>query len=136
MAQFVELENWNLLNASCITLIRPHAGIKYDSEKIRVTASIRVEWAEDVEELISVTGVAHWADTGSEVEVYELLCTERKRLEKSIREWFPDIIRGLSMDMKIYSPPHWIRDQLQQAATGTAERIAKEVQKMEEEQNE
>ena len=136
MAQFVELENWNLLKTSCITLIRPHAGIKYDSEKIKVAASIRVEWAEDVGELISVIGVAPWIDTGNEVEVYELLCIERKRLEKSIREWFPYIVRGLCMDMKIYSPPAWIREQLQQAATGTAERIAKEVHKMEEEENE
>ena len=33
MAKFVELENGNLLSTSCITLMYPHAGIKYDSEK-------------------------------------------------------------------------------------------------------
>ena len=131
MAQFVELENGSLLNASCITLIYPHACIKYDSEKIKVAASIRVEWAEDVGELISATGVAPWTDTGNEVEAYNLLCGERERLEKTIREFFPDITRGILIDLTTYYPPGWIREQLQEAATGTAERLAKEVQKME-----
>ncbi len=36
----------------------------------------------------------------------------------------------------IYNPPNWIREQLRKAAENTAERIAEEVKKMEEEQNE
>lgn len=136
MAKFVELENGNLLNTSCITLMRPHAGIKYDSEKIKVHAAIRVEWTDDVGELISATGVAPWPDSDNEVEAYELMCIERKRLEKVIRDLFPGIVRGLYLDLNIYYPSLGVREQLQQEAKDTAERIAEEVRKMEEEQNE
>lgn len=136
MAKFVELENGNLLNTSCITLICPHAGIKYDSEKIKVRAAIRVEWSDEVGELISVTAVAPWTDPDNEAEAYELMCSERKRLEKAIRDLFPGIVRGLYLDLKIYYPSLAVREQLQRAAKDTAERIAEEVRKMEEEQNE
>lgn len=131
MAKFVELENGNLLNTSCITLMRPHAGIKYDSEKIKVHAAIRVEWTDDVGELISATGVAPWPDSDNEVEAYELMCIERKRLEKVIRDLFPDIVRGLYLDFNICYPSLGVREQLQQAAKDTAERIAEEMRKME-----
>ena len=131
MAKFVELENGNLLNTSCITLMRPHAGIKYDSEKIKVHAAIRVEWADEVGELISATGVALWPDSDNEVEAYELMCIERKRLEKVIRDLFPGIVRGLYLDLNIYYPSLGVREQLQQAANDTAERIAEEMQKLE-----
>lgn len=136
MAHFVELENGNLLNTSCITLICPHAGIKYDSEKIKVHAAIRVEWMDEVGELISATGVAPWPDSDNEVEAYELMCIERKRLEEVIRDLFHNIVRGLYLDLNIYYPSIGVREQLQQAAKDTAERIAEEVRKMEEEQNE
>lgn len=136
MAQFVKLENGNFLNVSCIKLIRPHAGIKYDSEKIKVDAAIIVEGSEFGGDLIAVTGVASWEDTGNEEEAYELFCTERKRLEKTICGFFPEIARGILVDSMAYYPPNWIREQLQKAATGTAGRLAMEVQKMEEEQNE
>lgn len=131
MAKFVELENGNLLNTSCITLMRPHAGIKYDSEKIKVHAAIRVEWADEVGELISATGVAPWPDSDNEVEAYELMCIERKLLEKAIRDLFPGIVRGLFLDLDIYYPSLGVREQLQQAAKDTAERIAEEMRKME-----
>lgn len=131
MAHFVELENGNLLNTSCIALLYPRAGIKYDSEKIKVHASIRVEWTDEVGELISVTAVAPWPDSDNEVEAYELMCIERKRLEKAIRDLFPGIIRDLFLDLNIYYPSPVVRDQLQQAAKYTAERIAEEVRKME-----
>lgn len=136
MAKFVELENGNLLNTSCITLMFPHAGIKYDSEKIKVHAAIRVEWADEVGELISATWVAPWPDSDNEVEAYELMCIERKRLEKAIRDLFHGIVQGLYLDLNIYYPSLGVREQLQQAAKDTAERIAEAVQKMEEEQNE
>lgn len=131
MAKFVELENGNLLSTSCITLMCPHAGIKYDSEKIKVRAAIRVEWADEVGELISATGVAPWPDSDNEVEAYNLLCGERNRLERTICEFFPDITRGILVDLTTYYPPDWIREQLQQAAKDTAERIAEEMRKME-----
>lgn len=131
MAKFVELENGNLLNTSCITLMSPHVGIKYDSEKIKVHASIRVGWTDDVGELISATGVAPWPNPDNEVEAYELMCIERKRLEKVIRDLFPGIVRGLYLDLNIYYPSLGVREQLQQAAKNTAERIAEEMQKLE-----
>lgn len=136
MAKFVELENGSLLNTSCITLMSPHVGIKYDSEKIKVHASIRVGWMDDVGELISATGVAPWPDSDNEVEAYELMCIERKRLEKVIRDLFPGIVRGLYLDLNIYYTSLGVREQLQQAAKDTAERIAEAVPKIEEEQNE
>lgn len=136
MAKFVELENGNLLSTSCITLMCPHAGIKYDSEKIKVHAAIRVEWADEVGELISATWVAPWPYSGNEVEFYELMCSERKRLEEVIRDLLPGIVRGLYLDLNIYYPSLGVREQLQQEAKDTAERIAEEVRKMEEEQNE
>lgn len=136
MAKFVELENGNLLSTSCIMLMYPHAGIKYDSEKIKVHAAIRVEWADDVGELISATWVAPWPYSDNEVEFYELMCSERKRLEEVIRDLLPGIVRGLYLDLNIYYPSLGVREQLQQEAKDTAERIAEEVRKMEEEQNE
>ena len=136
MAKFVELENGNLLSTSSITLMYPRVGIKYDSEKIKVHAAIRVEWMDEIGELISATGVAPWPDSDNEVEAYELMCIERKRLEKVIRDLFPGIVRGLHLDLNIYYPSIGVREQLQQAAKDTAERIAEEVRKMEEEPNE
>ena len=131
MAHFVELENGNLLNTSCISLLFPRVGIKYDSEKIKVHAAIRVEWTDEVGELISVTAVAPWTDLNNEVEAYELMCIERKRLEKAIRDLFPGIIQGLFLDLNIYYPSLGVREQLQQAAKDTAERVAEEMRKME-----
>lgn len=131
MAHFVELENGNLLNTSCITLLCPRVGIKYNSEKIKVHAAIRVEWTDEVGELISVTAVAPWTDLDNEVEAYELMCAERKRLEKSIRDLFPHIVHGLSLDLGIYYPSLAIREQLQQAVKEATERIAEAAKKME-----
>lgn len=131
MAKFVELENGNLLSTSCITLMYPRVGIKYDSEKIKVHASIIVEGSEFGGDLIAATGVAPWPDSDNEVEAYELMCIERKRLEKAIRDLFPGIVRGLFLDLNIYYPSLGVREQLQQAAKDTAERIAEEIRKME-----
>ena len=44
MAQFVKMENGNFLNVSCIAQIRPYAGIKYNSERLKVDASIIAEY--------------------------------------------------------------------------------------------
>lgn len=131
MAKFVELENGNLLSTSCITLMCPHAGIKYDSEKIKVRAAIRVEWADGVGELISATVVAPWPDSDNEVEAYELMCIERNRLEKAIRDLLPGIVRGIYLDLNIYYPSLGVREQLQQAAKEATERIAEAAKKME-----
>lgn len=62
MAQFVEMENGSLLNTSCIVLIRPQAGINYNSERIKVHASILLEWADGALDLISATAVAPWKE--------------------------------------------------------------------------
>lgn len=67
MAHFVELENGNLLNTSRINLLYPRVGIRYDSEKIKVHAGIRVEWTDEVGALISVTAVAPWTDLDNEI---------------------------------------------------------------------
>lgn len=136
MAQFVELENGNLLNTSYITLISHHAGIKYDSEKIKVHAAIRVKGADEVAELISATAVAPWTESDNEVEIYNYFCSEREQLERSIRDIFIQVVRGLSSDLKIYYPSIVIRGQLERAAEGTAKRIVKAAKKMEAEQNE
>ena len=127
MAHFVELENGNLLNTSWINLLYPRVVSRYDSEKIKVHAGIRVEWTDEVGALISVTAVAPW----NEVESYELMCAERKRLEKSIRDLLPEVVRGLELDLKIYYPSLALREQLHQAANDTAERIAEAAKKME-----
>lgn len=131
MAQFVELENGNLLRTYCITLISPHAGIKYDSEKIKVHAAIRVKWANEVAELISATAVAPWTESDNEVEIYNYFCSEREQLERSICDIFIQVVRGLLSDSKIYYPSIVIWGQLEQAAKGTAKRIAEAVKKME-----
>lgn len=123
MAQFVKLENGNFMNVSCIALIRPHVGIKYDSEKLKVDVAIIVEGSEFGGYLITATGVAPWPNPDDEVDAYNLLCSERERLEKSICEFFPEIARGILIDLTTYYPPDYIREQLQDAATGTAEFI-------------
>lgn len=131
MAHFVELENGNLLRTSCITLISPHAGIKYDSEKIKVHAAIRVGWADEVAELISATAVAPWTESDNQMEIYNYFCSEREQLERSIRDIFIEVVRGLSSDLKIYYPSIVIRGQLERAAKGTAKRIVEAAKKME-----
>lgn len=139
MAQFVKMENGNLLNASCIARIRPYAGINYNSERLKVNASIIVEGSEFGGDLIAATAVVPWPNLDNEdneMEAYDLVCGERNRLEKTICEFFPSITHGILVDLKIYYPPDWIRKQLRQAAENTAERIAEKVKKMEEEQNE
>lgn len=123
MAQFVKMENGNLLNVSCIAQIRPGAGIKYNSERLKVDASIIVEGSEFGGDLIAATAVVPWPNPDNEVEAYNLLCSERDRLEKSICEFFPEIARGILIDLTTYYPPDYIREQLQNAATGTAEFI-------------
>ena len=62
MALFVELENGDILNRSCINLIYPHVGIKNDSEKIEVRAAIRIECNDGRMELIAETSTAHFPD--------------------------------------------------------------------------
>lgn len=139
MAQFVKMENGNLLNVYCIAQIRPYAGINYNSERLKVNASIIVEGSEFGGDLIAATAVVPWPNLDNEdneVEAYELVCGERNRLEKTICDFFPDIASGIWLDLGIYYPPFWIRNQLRKAAENTAERIAEEVRKMEEEQNE
>lgn len=131
MAQFVKLENGNLLSTSCITQITPHAGIKYDSEKIKVHAAIRVGWANEVAELISATAVVPWTESDNKVEIYNYFCSEREQLERSISDIFIQVVRGISSDLKIYYPSIVIRGYLERAAKGTAKRIAKAAKKME-----
>lgn len=136
MAQFVKIENGNLLNVSCIAKISPCTKINYNSERLKVDASIVVEGSEFGGDLIAATAVVPWPNPDNEVESYNLLCGERNRLERTICDFFPDIIRGIFEYLMIYDPPSWIRVQLRQAAENTAERIAEEVRKMEEDQNE
>lgn len=136
MAQFVKMENGNLLNVSCIAQIRPYARINCNSERLKVDASIIAEGSKFGGDLIEATAVVPWPNPYNDVEDYNLLCSERNRLEITICDFFPDIIRGIFEYLMIYDPPSWIRAQLRQAAENTAERIAEEVKKMEEEQNE
>ena len=136
MAQFVKMENGNLLNVSCIAQIRPYARINYNSERLKVDVSIIMEGSEFGGDLIAATAVVPWPNPDNEVEPYNLLCDEGNRLERTICDFFPDIIRGIFEYLMIYNPPNWIREQLRKAAENTAERIAEEVKKMEEEQNE
>lgn len=134
MAQFVKMENGNLLNVSCIAQIRPGAGIKYNSERLKVDASIIVEGSEFGGDLIAATAVVPWPNLDNEdneLEAYNLLCGERNRLERTICEFFPDIARGILVDLTTYYPPDWIREQLRLAAENTAERIAEAAKKME-----
>lgn len=136
MAQFVELENGNLLNVSCIAQIRPYAGIKYNSERLKVDASIIAEGSKFGGDLIAATAVVPWPNPDNEVEAYNLLRCERNRLERTICDFFPDITRGILLDLITYYPSDFIRGQIRKVAENTAERIAEELRKMEEEQNE
>lgn len=133
MAQFIELENGDVLNRSCIVLLYPSVGIKNDSEKIKVRASIRVECTDGTRELISETRTAHFPDqvSGNEMKFYECFCSEREKLENDIRDLFPHIVHGLFLDLNIYYPSLAIREQLQQAVKETTERIAEAAKKME-----
>lgn len=129
MAQFVKMENGNLLNVSCIAQIRPYAGIKYNSEGLKVDASIIAEGSEFGGDLIAATAVVPWPNPDNEVEAYNLLCGERNRLERTICEFLPDITNGIWLDLGIYYPSSWIRNQLRKAAENTAERIAEAAKK-------
>lgn len=131
MAQFVKMENGNLLNVSCIAQIRPGAGIKYNSERLKVDASIIVEGSEFGGDLIAATAVVPWPNPDNEVEIYNYFCSEREQLERSISDIFIQVVRGLSSDLKIYCPSIVIRGQLERAAKGTAKRIAEAAKKME-----
>lgn len=133
MAQFVELENGDILNRSCIMLLYPNVGIKNDSGKIKVRAAIRIERNGGAMELIAETWTAHWPeqDPDNEMELYEIFCAERENLEKAIRDLFPHIVHGLYLDLNIYYPSLAIREQLQQAVKNATERIAEAAQKLE-----
>lgn len=138
MAHFIELENGDILNTDCIVLLYPNVGIKNDSGKLKVRASIRVECNDGTRELISETWQAHFPDRDPDngFEFYESFCAERENLEKAIRALFPHVVHGIQLDLKIYYPSLAIREQLQQAVKGATERIAEAAQKMEEDQNE
>lgn len=131
MAQFVKMENGNLLNVSCIAQIRPYARINCNSEGLKVDASIIAEGSEFGGDLIEATAVVPWPNPYNDVEDYNLLCDERDRLERTICDFFPDIIRGIFEYLMIYDPPSWIRAQIRQAAENTAERITEAAKKME-----
>lgn len=131
MAQFVKMENGNLLNVSCIAQIRPYARINCNSEGLKVDASIIAEGSEFGGDLIEATAVVPWPNPYNDVEDYNLLCDERDRLERTICDFFSDIIRGIFEYLMIYDPPSWIRAQIRQAAENTAERIAEAAKKME-----
>lgn len=131
MAQFVELENGDILNRSCINLLYPSVGIKNDSEKIKVRAAIRIECNDGTRELMAETGTAHFPD--KEMKFYEFFCAERENLEKAIRDLFPHIVKGLYLDLNIYYPSLAIREQLQQAVKEATERITEAAKKMEDE---
>lgn len=131
MAQFVKMENGNLLNVSCIAQIRPYARIKYNSERLKVDASIIVEGAEFGGDLIAATAVVPWPTPYNDVEAYNLSCGERENLEKAIMDLFPQIVRGISSDLKIYYPSIVIQGQLERAAKEATERIAEAAKKME-----
>lgn len=133
MAQFVELENGDVLNRSCIMLLYPNVGVKNDSEKIEVRASIRVECNGGTRELIAETCTAHWPDQDPDntPEIYEIFCAEREQLEKAIRDLFPHIVHGLFLDLNIYYPSLAIREQLQQAVKEATERITEAAKKIE-----
>ena len=133
MAQFVELENGDILNRSCIILLYPNVIIKNDSEKIKVRASIRIECNGGMRELIAETSTAHFPDQvqDKEMEFYELFCAERENLEKAIRDLFPHIVHGIFLDLNIYYPSLAIREQLQRAVKEATERITEAAKKME-----
>lgn len=132
MAQFVELENGDILNRSCINLLYPNVGIKDDSGKIKVRAAIRIECNGGTRELISETGTAHFPDNpDTDMKFYEFFCAERENLEKAIRDLFPHIVHGLFLDLNIYYPSLAIREQLQQAVKEATERITEAAKKME-----
>lgn len=122
MAQFVELENGDILNRSCINLLYPNVGIKND-----------IECNDGTRELIAETRTAHFPDQvpDNEMEFYELFCAEREKLEKAIRDLFLHIVHGLFLDLNIYYPSLAIREQLQQAVKEATERIAEAAKKME-----
>lgn len=131
MAQFVKMKNGNLLNVSCIAQIRPYARINCNSERLKVDASIIVEGSEFGGDLIEAIAVVPWPNPYNDVEAYNLSCGERENLEKAIMDLFPQIVRGISSDLKIYYPSIVIRGQLERAAEGTAKRIVKAAEKME-----
>ena len=84
MAQFVKMENGNLLNVSCIAQIRPYARINYNSERLKVDVSIIMEGSEFGGDLVAATAVVPWPNPDNEVEPYNLLCDEGNRLERTI----------------------------------------------------
>lgn len=133
MAQFIELENGDILNKSSIKLIYPNVGVKNDSEKIKIRGSIRIECDDGIRELISKTWTAHWSDRepDNEMEFYELFCAEREKLEEAIRDLFPYIVHGLFIDLNIYYTSLEIQERLQQAVKETTERLAEAAKKME-----
>lgn len=129
MALFVKMKNGNLLNVSCIAQIRPYARINCNSERLKVDASIIVEGSEFGGDLIEAIAVVPLPTPYNEVEAYNLSCGERENLEKAIMDLFPQIVRGISSDLKIYYPSLAIREQLQQAVKEATEKIAEAAKK-------
>lgn len=138
MAQFVELENGNFFNVSCIMELHADVRVNINSaEKCKVEAAINILTENGtMRTLVSGIGEAPWMDSEdvelyeivcNEVELYEIVCNEREVVERETRNFFVAISRLITHDKLLYfSPSLEIREELQLIAKKAAERITYE----------
>lgn len=136
MVKFVELENGRLFNAAHIMEIGSGAKIFYESDtKLRVVISIRILGTDgNWRELINEDVLMPFRDTVLPEWFYEFVETEKEKLEAFANSLLTREVHKMCIEgMKVYHPGDIIRQELQQAAKDTAERIETATQKGKEE---
>ena len=140
MVKFVELENGRLFNAAHILEIGTVAKIDYESitTKLRVVISIRILGTDGSwRELINEETVIPFIHAKLPEWFYDFVRSEIDKLEGIANDLLTHEAHKMCIEgMKVYHPGDDIRRRLQEAAENTAERIAEEVRKMEEDPNE
>lgn len=124
MAQFVALESGNLFSTSHIMELRADVKFNNSSEKCKVSANINILTENGtMRTLISGIGEAPWMDS-EDVELYEIVCTEREAAEGETRKFFGEIVRMITSDRLLYYVPSYsMHEELQLIAKKAAERI-------------
>lgn len=124
MAQFVALESGNLFSTSHIMELRADVKFNDYSGKCKVSANINILTGNGtIRTLISGIGEAPWMDS-EDVDLYDVVRTEREAAEGETRKFFGDIMRMILSDQLLcYVPSYSMHEELQLIAKKAAERI-------------
>ena len=126
MAQFVALQSGNLFSTYHIMELRADVKFNDYSEKCKVSANINILTENGtIRTLISGIGEAPWMDSEDEdVELYEIVRTEREAAEGETRKFFGEILRMIFSDQLLYYVPSYsMHEELQLIAEKAAKRI-------------